>query len=268
MKTESGIRFLDFSFPGPEENLALEELLLMPFRKNPGLQAILRIWENRTPVVVLGRGDSAQERVDLVRTRELRVPVIRRVSGGGPVVHGPGNLNISFFLPFCLHPELSGLRPSYSLVIGWVREAVFRVSGVRPDLMGDSDLAIKGRKISGNAQARKRYGMLHHLTLLVDFDIASAASLLLAPGKAPEYRGGRSHAEFLTTLRREGVVFDRGAFASALLSAFGAHENMDLGSRLVDAAKSLAKHKYMSEEWNLRGRSPAEDAEAGTGDAG
>jgi lipoate-protein ligase A len=80
-----------------------------------------------------------------------------------------------------------------------VRQAL---SGILPDIerAGTSDLAAGGRKFSGNSQQRKRTHLLHHGTLLYDFDIAQIGRFLRMPGRQPEYRGGREHGEFLQNL--------------------------------------------------------------------
>jgi lipoate-protein ligase A len=66
------------------------------------------------------------------------------------------------------------------------------------------------RKFGGNAQAISRDRWLHHTSLLWDFD-PQRMGLLRQPSKAPDYRSGRAHEEFVMRLRevcgsREGLV--------------------------------------------------------------
>src|SRR2546429_689077 len=68
---------------------------------------------------------------------------------------------------------------------------------------GVSDLAVDGRKVSGNAQQRKREHFLHHGTLLYGFDATTMARYLRLPPRQPDYRQRRQHAEFVTNLPRE-----------------------------------------------------------------
>src|SRR5207253_713573 len=65
---------------------------------------------------------------------------------------------------------------------------------------GISDLAAGERKFSGNAQQRKRRFLLHHGTLLYAFDLSRIGRYLRPPPRAPEYRGGRDHIDFLCNL--------------------------------------------------------------------
>jgi len=63
-----------------------------------------------------------------------------------------------------------------------------------------SDIAVDNKKISGNAQARKKKYFLHHGTFLYDFDIGKIPYYLKYPPKEPNYRKNRSHSDFLTNI--------------------------------------------------------------------
>src|SRR5207249_4506248 len=65
---------------------------------------------------------------------------------------------------------------------------------------GHTDLAMAGRKFSGNAQRRRRRSLLFHGTFLLNFDLALVSRLLPMPSKQPDYRQRRAHDEFLINL--------------------------------------------------------------------
>ena len=67
-------------------------------------------------------------------------------------------------------------------------------------LVGTVDLALAGRKVSGNAQRRTRETVLHHGTLLYGFEAARSERLLRRPLREPAYRAGRGDTEFLGNL--------------------------------------------------------------------
>ena len=71
-----------------------------------------------------------------------------------------------------------------------------------------TDLALRDRKFAGHAQRRVRGGLLHHGVLLYDFDVDLIDCLLAEPPRAPAWRRGRSHREFLTNapLTRSALV--------------------------------------------------------------
>src|ERR1019366_3694638 len=65
---------------------------------------------------------------------------------------------------------------------------------------GHTDLAVDGRKFSGNSQRRKRTHLLFHGTFLLSFDLGLISKLLRHPAREPGYRARRTHAEFITNL--------------------------------------------------------------------
>ena len=75
------------------------------------------------------------------------------------------------------------------------------MSGALGAEIGDpSDLVCAGRKVSGNSQRRTARAVLHHGTLLYDFNAELAGRYLLEPKRQPAYRRDRTHAQFLGNL--------------------------------------------------------------------
>jgi lipoate-protein ligase A len=79
-----------------------------------------------------------------------------------------------------------------------------------PDLehAGTSDLTSRGHKFSGNAQQRKQSHLLHHGTLLYDFDVGKVSRYLRMPARQPDYRRQRPHADFLVNLNASPVEIE------------------------------------------------------------
>src|SRR5262245_30327286 len=181
--------FLDLTLPTPEDNLALDEALLLQAESGQAGEA-LRLWEWPRPAVVLGSACKLADDVDEAACAADGVHLLRRSSGGGTVLLGPGCLLYSLVLRFDRDPALVEVRPSYRYVLGAVLDAL-GLPGA--EQAGVSDLAIGGRKFSGNAQQRKRHHLLHHGTLLYAFDPALVGRYLKMPPRQPEYRAGRPH---------------------------------------------------------------------------
>jgi lipoate-protein ligase A len=152
------------------------------------------IWETARPVVVLGRSSVVAEHVIEDACQADNVPVLRRCSGGGAVVLGPGSVNYAIALPVVSRPELQDVAASFRIILEWVASAL-DVPGL--SIEGGTDLVLNGRKVSGNAQRRGRRALLHHGTLLYDFDPALALRYLKEPRRQPAYRARRAHHEFL-----------------------------------------------------------------------
>jgi lipoate-protein ligase A len=203
--------FLDITRPQPAENLALDEALLAACEAGEITADVLRVWESERPLVVLGRSSQAEVEVNLAECRRLQVPVLRRTSGGGTVVAGPGCLMVAVVLSLTERPELRAVDQAHRYVLERV------AAGLAPlvpsvTLQGISDLALGSgadqKKISGNALRLKRTHLLYHGTLLYDFDLALVERLLATPTRTPAYRRDRSHREFVTNLptSREQLV--------------------------------------------------------------
>jgi lipoate-protein ligase A len=156
-----------------------------------------RTWRTDNPVVVVGRHGRVAEDVHVERCDADRVSVLRRVSGGGAVVLGPGCLNYAVALSLESNPALAEIAASFRLVLGTIIEAL-AVPGL--SIEGGTDLALHGRKVSGNAQRRGRRALLHHGTLLHDFDPGLAVRYLKEPVRRPAYRHDRPHHEFIGNL--------------------------------------------------------------------
>jgi lipoate---protein ligase len=184
----------------PIGNLRLDEELL-----DQGA-AVLRTWESGLDCVVIGHTGRPERDVHVEACARENVPILRRSSGGGAVLLGPGCLNYSLILPLAWQPKLRDVRYSLAWAMGRMRAAL-----ALPELrcVGDCDLAIGSRKVSGNAQRRTQHAILHHGTLLYDFDAARAERFLKPPQREPAYRGGRSHADFLGNLPLTAVEIRR-----------------------------------------------------------
>ena len=95
----------DHSFADPRDNLAYDDALLH-LADREGFGEILRFWESPVYFIVLGRIGSREDDVDLGAAKADGIKVLRRSSGGGTVIQGPGCLNYSLILSKQNHPEI------------------------------------------------------------------------------------------------------------------------------------------------------------------
>ena len=143
------------------------------------------------------------------------------------------------------------------------------VPGVRA--MGISDLAIGGRKFSGNSMRCKRDHLLYHGTLLYDFPLELIEACLAMPPRQPDYRNGRA----ARSVRRQSPL-GRAAIRRALIDAWGADEPADglaprgdrpAGRRKVQPRRSGTKAvenrraRDLSGGWSGAGRPVGRDGE-------
>jgi lipoate-protein ligase A len=189
---------LDLTLPSPVENLALDEALLENVVQN-GANPVLRLWESDHHFVVLGRSSSVTEDVHIDACRRDNIPILRRASGGGTVLQGPGCLSYALVLPIGLYADLRDIRHTYRFVLSRIVEPLSRWQSAIA-VQGISDLAVQGRKISGSAQRRTKEALLFHGTILYRMDAETISLYLKQPKRQPDYRRDRSHGEFLRTI--------------------------------------------------------------------
>ena len=191
----STLHLLDLTLPLPVENLALDEALLEELEECGG-DPVLRFWESDCHFVVLGRTSRMADDVDLVACQEDGLPILRRASGGGTVLQGPGCLSYAFVLPINCHPDLVSIRTTNRFILERMAAALHRWEPATT-LRGISDLAINDMKISGNAQRRTRKALLFHGTILHGMGADLIARYLKHPTRQPDYRLDRPHRTFL-----------------------------------------------------------------------
>lgn len=238
------MHFLDLALPSPAENLALDEALLEAAEAGELIGDVLRLWEMPQVAVILGRSSRAADEVELSAARHLNVPVLRRASGGAAVVAGPGCLMYSIILRYEGREHLRLLDEVHRHVLGVIRDGLARlISGV--EHVGICDLAVRGRKFSGNSLRCKRDHLLYHGTLLCNFDLALVARLLKMPPRQPAYRDGRSHSDFLTN-----IVVPAGEIRAALAAAFAA--DVPLLKWPHARTTQLVATRYSQPAWNLQ----------------
>ncbi|MBI4909463.1 MAG: hypothetical protein HY820_37945 [Acidobacteria bacterium] len=155
----------------------------------------LRVWEHDDWLVVLGRSCREADDVCLEACAADGVRVIRRESGGGTVLLGPGCVNFEVSLSLERRPALLNVADSYCVLL----RSLARALDLGCEVAG-SDLLRIGRKVSGNAQRRVRGHLIHHGTLLSGMDLSRVTRYLREPRRRPAHRGDRTHEEFLANL--------------------------------------------------------------------
>lgn len=153
--------------------------------------------------VVLGQSNNPESEVNIARVLQDSVPIIRRKSGGGTVVLTPGMLVTSIVVgpvPLkntrCTFQFFTDLFVSFLSGLG-VKDVSHK---------GSSDICIGDRKIMGSSLYRSKDQVLYHNVLLVSPDLDQIETYLKHPSKEPEYREGRSHLSFITSLKESGYT--------------------------------------------------------------
>jgi len=249
-------RFLQLEFPdNPAMNLAIDEAILdavLEGRVSP----TLRLWRNDRSVIV-GRFQRVRDEVDLDLCMREGVSVVRRISGGGTVYQDLGNLNYTIVLTGedRLIKGL-GIAESYRVLCSWLQRAL-KLMGLNPEFRPPGNILINGKKVSGSAQLRRKGGVLHHGTLLVNADLNLMKRVLKA--WRDDYEGGVivSASMPVTNLIDElEVEVDFNELKEVLRWSFEETFSVRLvDERLTEFEKlvveKLYKERYSRDSWNF-----------------
>ncbi len=238
---------LDLTLDTPEANLALDEALLEWSEETDGPE-ILRFWRSPSHFIALGYGNRVRQETFLDYCQHHNIPVLRRPSGGGAVLQGPESLSFSLILEMNRPDLAGGVSCANRCIIGRNCQAL---QEILPDLdirvQGHSDITINTKKISGNAQRRKKIRLLFHGAFLLEPCWDLIAQTLQHPARQPDYRADRDHESFLTTLPATETDVK-----AALKQTWNVLGDFDPPSALFDLAHSLSVSKYTRPEWNFK----------------
>ncbi len=167
--------------------------------------ACVRVYRYPETAAVLGRGGKPDVELELNNLQADEIPILRRRGGGCSVVLDPGNLVVTVTLPMA---GIGRVTSSFDAISRWLIAALDACGIPGVERKGVSDLVLGDRKIGGSCIYRTK-GLLHYATtLLVDPDLDLMERYLAHPPREPEYRRGRRHRDFMTTLRERGLADD------------------------------------------------------------
>jgi len=236
------VHYLKQTFAKAQSNLALDESLLNQFETGEE-HGLIRFWEPTQPCVVAGYGNRISSEVQLEECRFLNIPVLRRITGGGAVVQGPGCLVYSLILPFDPADPLANVVAANRSIMDRQRRALQTLLTDRISVEGTTDLVLGDRKFSGNAQKRGRRALLFHGVFLLEFDLSLIDRLLPLPTRRPDYRRDRGHGDFVTNIHLQ---------PSEVINAVRNEWQADQSSPIeIDwpTVDLLAQEKYASNKW-------------------
>ena len=161
------------------------------------------IWIPDKVYIVLGASNHADDALNMENVVNDKIPVLKRPSGGQTVILTPNNIIIAavFFDKKTSHPK-EVFEQINKLIISTIEK-----TGIRNlALMGISDIAISGKKILGSAIYRSKDALLYHAVLNLGEPSVTFERYLKHPSKEPDYRKGRSHSKFVTSLKEKGYT--------------------------------------------------------------
>jgi len=227
----------------PFFNLAIEEFLL----KNTNEEYL--ILGINDPSIIIGKHQSGHREVNTQFVREYKIPVIRRISGGGTVFHDHGNLNFSF-----IRNSESGKQVDFRKYTQPVIDFL-KSMGVNVVFEGKNDLKVNGLKISGNAEHINGSRVLHHGTLLFSTSLEMLRNSIRKDTSCYTSRAVVSNPASVTNLNDKMDCFQNiDEFRSEMITFFLRNISDMVPYKLrqeeILKAESIADLKYKTWEWN------------------
>lgn len=250
-------RLLDSGIKTAQSNMAIDEALLTCFKE--GDMPIIRLygWEN---ALSFGRYSTFSKSLNSHKIQFENIPCIRRMSGGGILVHG-GDLSYTLIIPRDWLKG-AGVKESYHYLCGFLI-SLYKKLGYQADFASDLqlgeirsdiclagreayDIVIKEKKIGGNAQRYTRHALFQHGSIPMHINESVFKSLFIEDAGLDK----------TTTLEKLGTVMSYEELSKLLQESFCETFNVKLVSDSLSIteeghAKQLQNDKYSQEGWNL-----------------
>lgn len=162
----------------PRLNLSIEKYIYehFPDPKDPINRFCKRLFlYKNSNCIVLGKNQNIFREVNLRLASTYSIPILRRFSGGGTVVHDLGNFNFSFM---CLKNDFSRTSFTTDLIENWNETHPAPEKQLTVNDKGDMVRQIDLKKVSGSAFQLSRGKALHHGTMLLNSDLKTLGRLL------------------------------------------------------------------------------------------
>jgi lipoate-protein ligase A len=237
------IRILESGCNSGPWNMALDEVLMGSANYDI---PILRLYGWRPPAVSIGYFQSIDEEVDVKKCKQMGIDVIRRVTGGGAVLH-ESELTYSFITK--VYPK--NIMESYKLICDPVVMCINKL-GFNAKFAPLNDITIDNKKVSGHAQTRKKNTLLQHGTILLDINVEKMFSVLKIPSEKIKDKMIKDVKARVIGLNKtfEQVAYElKGSFSEKFLAEIIV-DNLTIEE--IENTKKLANEKYTSDSWNWK----------------
>lgn len=233
----------------PYFNLAFEEYV---FNSLDVDEEYLLLWQNE-PTIVVGKHQNTIEEINMDFIKENHINVVRRLSGGGAVYHDLGNLNFTFIVKNKENKSFDFKKFTLPVI------NALKKLGVEAEFNSRNDLAIKGKKFSGNAQYMKKNTLLHHGTLLFNSDLEMLVKALNVSNEKIISKGIKSIRSRVTNISEYlDLNISATQFKELLLKYLFEGEEIheyQMNEEEIREVEKLMNEKYITWEWNY-GESP------------
>ena len=207
------MRFIDIGEVSPEYSVCADRTLLNMHSSDS--DDILLFYSRDRPCISVGRFQKTEDAVNTGYTVKNNIQAVRRVSGGSSIYSDRDQLTYSLIVSKDRLPASRG--GSFAVICNAIVLGLKRlgIDGIHKPV---NDILVNNKKISGGAQARNRYAVLQHGSIILDVD-DSIVRASLTDNKKRSYSGLTSIKECLGYIPLRDVIVD--ALASGFSDVFG-----------------------------------------------
>ena len=244
--------------------LAADEYLMEYHQNGAQFPASLRLYNYRDYAVLAGRFQAIDAEIDLEACKRYGFEYGRRLTGGGAIIMGSGQLGICFATTSKAF-EWENVRELYYIFSAPVIEAL-KFLGIDAKFSSKNDLEVNGKKIAGLGVHVSASGAIQfHTSLLVDLDIEDMLKVLKIPiQKYSDKKKISSVEQRITTISRElGKKVELAKVIDVVKHCFAEAFDTDFIEEPFTAIEKqeisrLEKTRYLLEEWIFQ-NSPQSD---------
>lgn len=162
---------------------------------------ICSVWRPDKTYVILGRANNVSTSLLTKNIESDNVEVYKRPSGGETVILSPNMIVYSAKMKF---QKSTNTRDTFARINSVLIKHLSGLGIKNLGSKGISDISIGIKKIAGSSMYLQKDVLFYHAVLNISEDPSLIARYLKHPTKEPGYREGRSHEEFVTSLKSEG----------------------------------------------------------------
>ncbi len=163
------------------------------------------VWQPEETVIVLGQSNQADTAVNTDISEADGVMIFKRPTGGQTVILTPRTIVISVRL---LSEKLDNPQVYFKRINKLIIMALANLGVSDLNEKGISDITIGEKKILGSSIYRKRNMVFYHAVLNISETPEFIGRYLKHPSKEPDYRIGRKHEDFVTSIHLSGYPIE------------------------------------------------------------
>ncbi|TNE55299.1 MAG: lipoate--protein ligase family protein [Bacteroidetes bacterium] len=234
--------------------LATDEFLMNGYSDKTSEDATLRLYTYQDYSTLVGRFQNIHAELNLEAVRQNGFQYSRRLTGGGAIIMGHGQLGLCLATANVFGSE--NTRALYHLFSTPILEALGNL-GIQATFRGKNDLEVSGKKIAGLGIHVNPHGAIQfHTSLLVDLDIPVMLKVLNIPLQkiGDKAQIGKVEQRITTVSRELNRTVSVDEVRQMLKQSFEKHFNICLEDQALSPEERteidhLAGIRYANDDW-------------------